>query len=294
MSIEDYSSLIQIVIAVTNIIVVYFISVLTHELGHFTAGKLLKYELSVFFVSPILYVNNGYVKPYVRVLSPKFITGMVLFNFSQVSSVTGYIKLRNDIKCISVMGCVFNFSGTVIALIIAQSTAAYTFPIIFALLNLIHIATSCLPGQDIDKIFDSIEYPEKITGFLINEIILNRKVSVFLYHKISENMVVILQNDINRNTLFWVEQIVKYEYVNNVNDGLTINYLSLLEDMMNREDIDSRVSEMIERTCRRISRYSNNNYTHNSNDDKELQINFIDSIYYNFPSYVKKMEILNL
>ncbi len=281
-----------------ELMIIYYISIFIHEVGHLTILKLCGYNLKIFAVGPIILINdNGKFKLRLKITS--LVTGgLTMIDMNRaITCEEDYKAFIKDCKKILFGGTLFNIIFVLISLILMLFRATIDIGFLIFVLNILTIIGCMLPFNDISRMIDLKKNPKDISLYFVEDLTINYLINDFCKQKISNYIEeMLLKKQYNLSVLSAMIPLIEYNFIHNeeqpeeINKFLnwfTKNYESvkLTKNIFIRLTVNKLMYKI--RLCNLVSEEL----------VKEKNINKVNKhplhkIYMEFENYVKKQIIL--
>lgn len=202
---------------VLKIIIILYISILIHELGHLVIARICKYDLKFFCAGPFFILKDkGKLKFKIKITTFLFggATGIDLQ--ASVKSEEDFIKLKKEFKSFLLGGCIFNGLFAIIGIFLMLNSTTIDVGFIIVLINILSIIGCIFPLGDIEKIIILNKNSEHIFLFMQNDLLINSEVNDFYRKKIVDFVnKKLIAGQYNYDVLTCMLSLIEYNIVHN-------------------------------------------------------------------------------
>ncbi|AJA47391.1 peptidase family M50 [Clostridium pasteurianum DSM 525 = ATCC 6013] len=200
---------------VLKIIIILYMSIFIHELGHLVIARIYKYDLKFFCAGPFFILKDkGKLKFKIKITAFLFggATGIDLQ--ASVKSEEDFIKLKKEFKSFLLGGCIFNGLFAIIGTFLMLNNTTIDVGFIIVLINILSIIGCIFPLGDIEKIIILNKNSEHIFLFMQNDLSINYAVNDFYREKIVDFVNIrLMAGQYNYDVLTCMLSLIEYNIV---------------------------------------------------------------------------------
>ena len=170
---------------VVEIIIIQYISIYFHELGHIVVSNFFKYRLKLLVMGPLMVMNEeGNLRWKFKITF--FLGGgiTIIDTNGKISCESDYMKFYNDFKKIMLGGVFFNLIFTIICILGSLIFSTMDIALLVFIINVFMIFSCMLSSGDIYKVMDLDKNFNNLALYLVEEFRISHIMNNFCKQKI--------------------------------------------------------------------------------------------------------------
>ncbi|MDF2885448.1 MAG: peptidase family [Clostridiaceae bacterium] len=263
---------------VLEIIIILYISIFVHELGHLIISRKYGYNLKFFCVGPFFIIKDKEKLKFKIKITSFLLGGAAGIDIqSSIEDEKDFIRLKKDFKKFLIGGCIFNGLFAMLGILLMFNNVTIDIGFIIVFINILSITGCIFPlgdieKMDIEKMISLNKNTEHIFLFMQNDLLINYEVNDFYREKIVDFVNKMLsEGRYNYDVLTCMLSLIEYNIIHDKLQPqefdsflywLTYNHetLEFQHKFLIRHKINNIITKIIEKFIRRIKEPLNNLY----------------------------------